>query len=299
MARDPGVPVGCTGTPTGCRSQDRRKLQGDGSTVEHASRRSFNLREANRRPVGRWWAPLGRPRRVGLSDSNPASPRGAQTSPPTCATPISTLPAHSANAHGSRALAKRGRSCAIPRCWRIRSITTRSLIAAVNRIRPPQRQHASASTPHTRCSSVAWSRRVSSARCTAAIPAAPARTAASAPLPRWPPTVPRPTWLSSTSPPPSSRALTMVPSCPGWGPDGRPSTPLARRGVKSEPSRSIRAPHARLSVPWQWQVLVEDRDDYAFGGLGNRLVEMHPVAIGAEFAVPMTVERPATKDACS
>jgi hypothetical protein len=69
----------------------------------------------------------------------------------------------------------------------MRSITARSLITTMNFMRPPHPSHFSASTPHTRCSSVAWSHVVSSTRWTAAIPAdhalaAPSAHSATAPL---------------------------------------------------------------------------------------------------------------------
>ncbi|MBK6534621.1 MAG: hypothetical protein IPF99_35255 [Deltaproteobacteria bacterium] len=52
-------------------------------------------------------------------------------------------------------------------------MTAWSLITAMNRIRPPQPVHVSASNPQTRFSSVAQSHFVSAICCTAATPAAP------------------------------------------------------------------------------------------------------------------------------
>jgi hypothetical protein len=46
-------------------------------------------------------------------------------------------------------------------CFKMRSMTARSLITAMNRIRPPQPVHASASNPQTRFSNVAQSHFVS------------------------------------------------------------------------------------------------------------------------------------------
>jgi hypothetical protein len=77
-------------------------------------------------------------------------------------------------------------------CAGIPAITARSLITAMNRMRPPQPVHASASNPQTRFSSVAQSHVVSPARCTAEMPAVPVRTVPSSPV--------------------SSRAATTVPS---------------------------------------------------------------------------------------
>jgi hypothetical protein len=71
-------------------------------------------------------------------------------------------------------------------------MTARSLITAMNRIRPPQPVQVSASNPQTRFSRVAQSHVVSPARCTAEMPAVPVRTVPSSPV--------------------SSRAATTVPS---------------------------------------------------------------------------------------
>jgi hypothetical protein len=60
-------------------------------------------------------------------------------------------------------------------CSRIRTITARSRITAIHRMRPLRRVHASASTPHTRCRNVAQSRRGS-----VAVSPAPAATIACA-----------------------------------------------------------------------------------------------------------------------
>jgi hypothetical protein len=53
-------------------------------------------------------------------------------------------------------------------CFKIRAITERSLITAMNRIRPPQPGHVSASKPQTRFSRVAQSHFVNAICCTAA-----------------------------------------------------------------------------------------------------------------------------------
>ena len=58
----------------------------------------------------------------------------------------------------------------------------------MNLLRPPQPSHVSASTPHTRCSSVAWSHLVNSARGTEAISTDPAPASTSTPsatVPEW------------------------------------------------------------------------------------------------------------------
>ena len=61
-------------------------------------------------------------------------------------------------------------------CFKIRLMTARSLITAMNRIRPPQPVHVSASNPQTRFSSVAQSHVVNAICCTAATPADDGRT---------------------------------------------------------------------------------------------------------------------------
>ena len=87
-------------------------------------------------------------------------------------------------------VAQRGASS--PMCAGIPAMTARSLITAMNRIRPPQPVQVSASNPQTRFSRVAQSHVVSPARCTAEMPAVPVRTVPSSPV--------------------SSRAATTVPS---------------------------------------------------------------------------------------
>ncbi len=100
-----------------------------------------------------------------LNESNhPAAAPRADSSPravvPLHRTPPSPPSSPQARQQGSRACAARGGSCGTPRCSRIRSMTARSRMTAMNRILPSQRGHASASTPHTCRSSVAQSQRV-------------------------------------------------------------------------------------------------------------------------------------------
>jgi hypothetical protein len=116
-----------------------------------------------------------------LTESNPLHAQQTDVTLPHDPLAARTPPPHAHRSQGSLALANLGSSASSPMCFKIRSITARSLITAMNRIRPPQPVQVSASNPQTRFSRVAQSHVVNAICCTAATPADGERTLRSPP----------------------------------------------------------------------------------------------------------------------